>query len=346
MHVVACCLMASAALLVGCQLGPADRSPDGDAAPTPQSGSVTPSDELSEAPRTAPRPSASVTPSRSPRPPDDPPGSPAAPVRFRAQSALATVRALAADIGPREATSPAYRRAAGLVEDRLRGLGYRVARQRLQVPAGVSWGVPVRSGTTWNVVALPAAFHTEQPHLLLGAHLDTVPQAPGAEDNASGVAVLLEVARMAVRGDTRLPVVFVAFGAEEPRGEGDQLHHFGSQAYAGRMTVQQRSALRGMVSLDRVGVGRVVPICTGGVSPPTVQNQLTRAARRVDVPVRRCDDNQSSDHWSFEKEGMLAARLGSTPYAAYHSAADVPGVVRRAQLARTGRITWEWLRSR
>jgi hypothetical protein len=38
------------------------------------------------------------------------------------------------------------------------------------------------------------------------------------------------------------------------------------------------------------------------------------------------------------------ARLGSTSYAAYHSADDVPSVVSRAQLARTGRLAWAWLR--
>ena len=40
----------------------------------------------------------------------------------------------------------------------------------------------------------------------------------GAEDNASGVAVMLELARLAAHEPTRLPVAFVAFGAEEPRG--------------------------------------------------------------------------------------------------------------------------------
>ena len=39
-----------------------------------------------------------------------------------------------------------------------------------------------------------------------------------------------------------------------------ELHHFGSKAYVGSMTPPQRRHLRGMVSLDRVGVGRVVPL--------------------------------------------------------------------------------------
>ena len=56
--------------------------------------------------------------------------------------------------------------------------------------------------------------------------------------------------------------------------------------------------------------------------------------------------SRSSDHWSFVRDGLPAARLGSTPYAAYHSAADVPGVVEPAQLRRTGRLLLAWLSPR
>jgi hypothetical protein len=265
------------------------------------------------------------------------------PPRFRMARAMATVRWLAGRVGPREATTAAYRRAAGGVARRLSRLGYEVRRQRLRAPAGVSWGVPVPAGRTWNVVATPPSFNPTAQHLLVGAHLDTVPQAPGAEDNASGVAVLLELARMAARAQTRLPVVFVAFAAEEPRGDGEAMHHFGSRAYVNRMSPRERRALRGMVSLDRVGVGQVVPVCTGGVSPLTVRSQLVRAAGATAVPVRTCSDNAASDHWQFELAGEAAARLGSTPYAGYHSPGDVPSVVEPAQLGRTGRVAWEWL---
>jgi hypothetical protein len=48
---------------------------------------------------------------------------------------------------------------------------------------------------------------------------------------------------------------------------------------------------------------------------------------------------------SFEAVGIPAARLGSVPYAAYHSARDVPSVVDRGQLARSGAVVWAWLRS-
>lgn len=297
---------------------------------TPSSALVTPTP--SQSAETEPAPSAPASPSTSPRPA----------ARFDSAAAMSDVRLLAGRIGPRLATGPAFRRAARVVERRLEDLGYDVRRESFDVPAGESWGVPVSAGRSFNVVAEPHGFDSERPHVLVGAHLDTVAVAPGAEDNASGVAVLLEVARLVAAQPTRLPVVLVAFGAEEPRGDGDDMHHFGSRHYVERMSRDQRESLRAMVSLDRVGVGSSLPVCTGLLSPARVQRELLRAAARVDVPARACE-NTASDHWSFEKAGFVVARLGSTSYAAYHSAGDRPGVVSREQLARTGQVVWAWL---
>ena len=56
--------------------------------------------------------------------------------------------------------------------------------------------------------------------------------------------------------------------------------------------------------------------------------------------------NRASDHWSFVRAGLPGVRLGSTPYAGYHSAGDVPAVVDRAQLERTARTVVAWLAPR
>lgn len=227
--------------------------------------------------------------------------------------------------------------------ERLRGLGYLVRRQTFTVPAGSSWGVPVTAGRSANLVAVSDAFDPGQPHLVVGAHLDTVPQAPGAEDNASGVGVLLAVAESVAGARTRLPVAFVAFGAEEPRGPTDDDHHYGSRHYVSTLSPAQRRNLRGMVSLDRVGVGGVLPICGATGQDDPLQEALLDAARRARVAAQRCPQNRSSDHWSFVRAGLPGVRLGSTPYAAYHSSADVPSVVNRGQLARAGRTVVSWL---
>jgi Zn-dependent M28 family amino/carboxypeptidase len=248
-----------------------------------------------------------------------------------------------AGLGSREATSKAFAQAADLVQIRLEALGYSVHRQSFTVPAGVSWGVQVPGGRTSNIVAAPADLAPGDPHLVVGAHLDTVPQSPGAEDNASGVAVLVEVARLAREGGTRLPVVFVAFAAEEPRGPTDDEHHFGSQEYVRRSAGAEADARRGMVSLDRVGAPGRVPVCTGGLSPRRVQRELLAAAARVDVPARLCE-NRTSDHWPFEKAGGTVARIGGNPSPGYHSVRDRPPLVSRRQLERTAGVVWEWLR--
>ena len=289
----------------------------------------------------------SVTPTATPAEPPSPTPTrethPRPPREVRVSTAVRTVRHLAGRIGPRQGTGPEYRRAARWVSGRLSGFGYSVRRQAFRVPGGVSWGVPVSSGASVNVIATPAGFSARRPHLVVGAHLDTVPQAPGAEDNASGVGVLLAVAEASAGRRTRLPVVFVAFGAEEPRGPTDADHHYGSRAYVARLGPAERDAVRGMVSLDRVGVGSVLPVCSTGSGRDPLRTGLLRAARRADVRAQACSDNRASDHWSFARQGLPGVRLGSTPYAGYHSPGDVPSVVNRAQLRRAARTVLAWV---
>jgi len=261
---------------------------------------------------------------------------------FDVRRATAAVRHLAGRIGPRHGTSPAFSRAVDWVAGELEGMGYRVRRQPFDAPAGVSWGVPVPAGRSVNVVATPRGFDPTRPHLVVGAHLDTVPQAPGAEDNASGVAVILAAAAAAAERETRLPVVWVAFGAEEPRGPSDDDHHYGSRAYVASLGPAERAAVRAMVSLDRVGVGERVPVGSAQESDP-VQRSLLEAAERAGVPTTPDPFQRSSDHWSFVRGGLPGARLGSTPYDGYHSASDVPSVVDADQLARVGRLLLAWL---
>jgi aminopeptidase YwaD len=319
---------ASAALvLTSCSSDPPEEPPAPPSSSAPTSSAPTPNGTPTSTPTTEPRPD--------PVTPDD----------LDRATAMGAVRHLAGVIGPREATSPAFRQAADWVEGELAGLGYDVTRQRVDVPAGVSWSVPVPEGRSTNLVATPDRFDPTVPHLVVGAHLDTVPQAPGAEDNASGVGVMLAVAEAVAERRTRLPVMFIAFGAEEPRGSGDALHHFGSRQYVAALSPAQRRAVRGMVALDRVGVGTVVPVGSATASDP-VQQALLAAARRSGVPTVAEGEEKSSDHWSFVQAGLPAARLGSTPYGGYHSPGDLPAVVSPAQLGRTGRIVLGWLAPR
>ncbi|UMG94591.1 M28 family metallopeptidase [Nocardioides sp. TF02-7] len=308
----------------------APSSPGSPTATTSPTGTARPTDPTS----TGEPPSSSPAP---PRPPRVSPGD------ARVRTAVEAVTTLAGRIGPRHGTSRAYLRAAAWVEARLREHGWQVARQRFPVPGGVSWGVPVDAGRSVNLVATRGTARPGRPWLAVGAHLDTVPQAPGAEDNASGIGVLLAVAEALAERRTRLPVVLVAFGAEEPRGPGDDDHHYGSRAYVDALSPAQRRSLRGMVSLDRVGVGPAVVIGSPDDGDP-LRAELVRAAERAGAPYVVEGGQRSSDHWSFVRAGLPGVRLGSTPYAGYHSAGDVPSVVSRAQLERTARVVLAWLR--
>jgi Peptidase family M28 len=270
------------------------------------------------------------------------------PPEFDPAVAFDVVQYLADEIGPREATSDAFHEAAAWVDERFAELGYQVARVEVPVPRGdpsyrPEWGTVVEPGTSANVVADPDGFDPAEPHVVIGAHLDSVGVSPGAEDNASGVAVVLGLARLTAELPAAVPVRFIAFGAEEPRGPGDGMHHFGSQQYVRELSGSERDATIAMVSLDRVGVpAAAVPVCTGGTGTTDVRDALVDAANDAGVDAETCE-NRASDHWSFEKADIPAARLGSVPYGGYHSPGDRPSVVDPDQLDRVGTVVWQWL---
>ncbi|MEG4342416.1 M28 family peptidase [Microcoleus sp. A003_D6] len=81
--------------------------------------------------------------------------------------------------------------------------------------------------------------------IVIGAHYDTVPGTPGADDNGTGVAVLLELARAIASGPLKYPVQLVAFDMEE-------YGYFGSSHHAAKYKQQQES-IRLMISLEMLG---------------------------------------------------------------------------------------------
>lgn len=80
-----------------------------------------------------------------------------------------------------------------------------------------------------NVVATRPGRHPGEPRILIGAHFDSVPGTPGADDNASGVAALLEIARLLAVPSLRRTVELVGFNLEEPQGV---TYRVGSRAFA------------------------------------------------------------------------------------------------------------------
>ena len=297
--------------------------------------------------RSAPASSPSDSPGATTTPRADGTGTPqprpdVRPRDFDPDRAEAVVGHLAGAIGPRHATSPAFREAVAWTVGSFERLGYRVRRQAFEVPGGVSWGVPVPAGESVNVVATPAGFDPAAPHLVVGAHLDTVPQAPGAEDNASGVGVLLAAAAAAAEGRTRLPVVWVALrgrGAPRPDRRRPPLR----LPRVRRRDAARRAAVDAGDGLPRPGRGGRHR--AGGVGRRLRPGAAVAARRRPagrGAGVRRPVPAQQRP-LVLRPGGAAGARLGSTSYAAYHSPADRPAVVDRAQLERTGRLLLAWL---
>jgi len=162
--------------------------------------------------------------------------------------------------------------------------------------------------------------------LVVGAHLDSVEGSPGANDNASGVAAILEAARVLRAERTPAGLEFVAFDAEE-------LGLYGSQAYVRSERIR---GVVGMVNLDMVGVGERFLVGNTGPDDRLVEITL-EAARRVGVRLER-GRLGSSDHVPFEQAAKPAAFLHRPEDPRYHSPQDTPEWVRPEFLEQAVRV--------
>ena len=147
----------------------------------------------------------------------------------------AHIDALANEIGPRD-TPATQSDAADYIADQLMRFGYTVTLD------------PVDSSE--NVIAkLPGQLNPDKT-FVIGAHFDTVSGSPGADDNASGVAGMLEIARVLKDVQPDFSIEFVGFALEE-RGPLGNVHR-GSRQYVQSAAAQDRDLI-GMISLEMIG---------------------------------------------------------------------------------------------
>jgi len=104
---------------------------------------------------------------------------------------------------------------------------------------------PLASGGKQDNLGLEKEIKKRLPPIVIGAHYDTVPGSPGADDNATGVAVLLELARDIASAPLKYPVQLVAFDMEE-------YGYLGSSHHAAKYKQEQKS-IRLMISLEMLG---------------------------------------------------------------------------------------------
>lgn len=233
------------------------------------------------------------------------------------------VRVLARRIGVRVRATDNERRGARYIAAEFESMGYRVRIQKFSVD----------DGTSRNVVAWwPGA---RRYPLVLGAHMDSVPESPGANDNASGVAVLLESARIAVDTSQAEFLKFVAFGSEEYGSDGS--HHVGSQVFVNRLGDRGRQRLAGMLSVDMVADGRPLIVGTAGIGPDVLGRILFRKIDRKGIDVEYRTTCDCSDNGPFELAGIPGAFMWSGEEPDYHSSSDTVANMEPKDLGRSGR---------
>lgn len=151
-----------------------------------------------------------------------------------------------------------------------------------------------------NVYATIPATMGAEPQLVVGAHFDTVPNSPGANDNASGVAVVLAIARYLKDTPCRKAPVIVAFFDEEEAGL------FGARAFAMMLQPAQTRAVHTIdqVAWDGDGDRRFE------LEQPTaaLEGEWRAAAAAAGVTVT-VTTTAGTDHEAFRDRGFAAVGL-------------------------------------
>jgi hypothetical protein len=237
------------------------------------------------------------------------------------------------------------------IERALVASGYSVASQRFQVEKLEMRNieVEVKGGARASEI------------VLVGAHYDSVVGAVGANDNGSGVAALLELARLFKDARPTRTLRFVAFVNEEP-----PFYHsdaMGSRQYA-RRSRERGETIAAMLSLETIGyysddpgsqhypfplgffypsTGNFVAFVSNLASRTLLHEALSGFRRHAGIPSEGVaapaliPGVDWSDHWSFWQEGWPALMVTDTAvfrYPHYHSPEDTPDKVDYERLAR------------
>jgi hypothetical protein len=245
-----------------------------------------------------------------------------------------------ASLGPRPAASGAERRAHAYVERVFEKAGLKVTVQPFAAPG---------KGRSRNVIGL-----LDGPRKCLKivmAHTDTTAPGPGANDNASGVGVVVALAQRLRAIGPDCDVWLVATGAEERIYTG-QPDHLGALALARRARARgAERRLRFALSLDEVGRDRPFWLRSPAPAPRGgVERALLRAADAAGVNAVwvRDGSDSNSDHREFELLGLPAAKLGvgAGGEPCRHMSCDTPDRLDRHSLALAQRLTERALRGR
>ena len=254
--------------------------------------------------------------------------------RFDENAALEHVTKLADDIGPRYAGTPQEQHAAEYIRGVLTDLGYEVHLQK-----GIP--VPPLSKVTQNVVGIKPG-SSNALRIVVGGHYDSINRgggSPGANDNGSGIGVVLEVARVLRRVKLPYRIDFVAFGSEESVDGVAAHHHYGSNHFvADYLESPGDPKLVGMMSVDMIGVGNDLYARTVGLANRILVDKSLASAERLGVPLEVLSGGAWSDHDAFELAGVPSVWYHRKEDPDYHTCRDVSANVESVHLRTMGRL--------
>ena len=249
--------------------------------------------------------------------------------------------------------SPGLEKAAQYVADRFKAYGLKPGGdggsyfQRFTVAKGKDGG-PVDAANVIGILPGSNDAFTDQS-AVLGAHLDHLGTGwpdvhagdegrvhPGADDNASGVAVMLELARVMAAGE-RPPrdVLFIAFTGEEAG-------RLGSRYYVAH-PVRPLARTEGMINLDTVGRLGTQKITALGTGTATEWQHIFRGASFVTgIESRSVPESiESSDQVSFTEHNVPAVQIFTAAHADYHRPSDTAEKIDVAGLAKVAAFVKE-----
>lgn len=257
---------------------------------------------------------------------------------FNIDAALTHARQLSINIGYRPGGTSAEHKAAEYIRGAFSSVGYeRVYEQTFALENGLlsSNIYVVDEGSDPNSL------------IIVGGHYDSAGGtfSPGANDNGSGLAVTLELARIFRVNDNVPTLIFVAFGSEEIlEGYGKGHHHYGSRYMASHLSDLQGKVV-GMISVDMVGVGSKILVNSTLAAPRVLAGMFMEHASANGIATEFRNDPGWSDHEAFENRGIPSFWVECREDPNYHTPRDTYDKIQPSLMNQMGHLLQGFLES-
>jgi Zn-dependent M28 family amino/carboxypeptidase len=198
--------------------------------------------------------------------------------------------------------------------------------------------------TSQNVIGTLEGLQPEQGIVYIGGHYDSVSAGPGANDDASGVAGVLEAARvLATKGHrTKATMKFLAFGAEE-------IGLDGSYWYVSENYDEVTTSGLGMINLDMIGVGDFLLLGNVGLAADDILDHTEDKADAMGLYWEDFTAGANSDHYYFEVVGCPVSFLTQDPDPWYHTPEDTPDKIQIDAFEENGELAtavmYDWAKN-